>query len=767
MSRHRFVRNLDLDEEREDGALSDGGDDMTPEQYGMSFPSFCSHPSPPEIGRGPGSPAQMEAALESVRTAIGSEEQSGFTDSYVGDSLWDCNFDIEETIKFLSEVQQRKIEARERKDAGIALPDDDLIAAGMTPAQIHALRMAQLAENRSASGFATYFPNDHPLSIQPEDCNSFSDDDVYVRRLSTITEHTEKTETEYIQVRAPSSPSIAFSSRGSTRPRSSATESSYGEVIAVEPRFGRMNVPVDPNTIRPSPPPSALQPSQDGSESYDSGDAESSRTVTPPPRRPSAPVPPPEDSPYTATSQSRSTRASSLKLHPVIPVNVFKTSTPRGVFSPVDKPLPELPPPSEPRHSLAQSQIPSDHPRQSKLSARASSRATTVSRSSRLSSSTLATSSVRTYPALRPSSESELSLLEEEDAPSIASSVVRQAIRTALNQEAADHPSISSQRQDKEVQHDSTAPSSSSSKSTPKPASEVQVGSPTMFYTAVESPTTSSAERPASKLSKLAQAKSKQGGPGASKLKVARSPSPSTLLRSSHTEYLTPIANGPTATTAITTSYQTLGSLMSPTQSALPPSFPPAGYNSSSPSSPEPKQSKLALKAKKSHPKHSGSTEDDQAYIPVPVHTMFKPEGNRSRASPSTFASILLDGLPLTSDEDKGHRKERRDKSARERRRSHSRTTSTSPLDESKANVKASSPKHKHSAAKAPKVPLAPLGPFAFDIPSPDDIVLNARRGTSLARSASNASALTALPASTAHSRSSFTSASRVSTSAN
>src|SRR5260221_1232466 len=56
MSRHRFVRNLDLDrqyfltscpplvsfshhsaEERDDGALSDGGDDMTPEQHGMGI----------------------------------------------------------------------------------------------------------------------------------------------------------------------------------------------------------------------------------------------------------------------------------------------------------------------------------------------------------------------------------------------------------------------------------------------------------------------------------------------------------------------------------------------------------------------------------------------------------------------------------------------------------------------------------------------------------------------------------------------------------
>lgn len=527
-----------------------------------------------------------------------------------------------------------------------------------------------------------------------------------------------------------------------------------------------MNLPVDPNTIRPSPPPSALQLSHDGSDAYGSGGEESTRTVTPPPRRPSAPVPPAD----LSDNPSSSTRASSSKLHPVIPVNVFKTS-PKGILSPVDKPLPDLPPPSEPRHSIAASQISSDHPRKSdqprksKLSALASSRATTISQSSRLSSSTLATSSVRTYPALRPSSQSELSLIEEENS-STTSSIIRQAIRTAMNQEMADRSAMSPYKRDKEVQYDSTVTSSSSSKSTAKPTSEAKDDSPTMFHTAVESPTTSSGERPTSKLAKLAQAKSKQGGPGVPKPRAAPSPSPSMLLPTSHTEYLTPIANGPTATTAITTSYQSLSSLLSPTRSALPPSFPPAGHNSSSPSSPEPKQSKLAMKAKKSHLKQGSSTDDDRAYLPVPVHAMFKPEGNRSRASPSTFASILLDGVPLTSDEDKGHRKERRDKLPRERRRSHGRSNPTSPLDESIANVKASS-KHKSSAAKAVNMPLAPLGPFAFDIPSPDDIVLNARRSTSLARPASDGSSLSALPASTAHTRSSFTSGSRVSASAN
>jgi hypothetical protein len=680
-----------------------------------------------------------------------------------------------------------EVDCFRRLDAGISLPDDDLIAKGMIPAQIHASRMAHLAEARSASGLTTSFPNDHLASIQPfEDYGCDSEADMYVRRLSTITERTEKT--EYTEVPARSSRSVSYSGRRNTRAPSSTSDSSYGQVIGkphlnasfcslclccshciVETQFDRMNLPLDPNTIRPSPPPSALQPSYDGSAAYDSGDDGSTRTVTPPPRRPSDPVQAPETSPDFADNHATSSRASSSKLPPVIPVQVFKTPHQKRLLTPVDKPLPDLPPPSEPRRSLVESHAPSDHPRKSNLSdiARsrvASSKASSISRSSRLSSSTLATSSVRTYPALRPSSQSELSFAEGEGSISANSSMVRHAIRTAMDQEAADRSAISPRKRDQEVQHDSTATSSSSSKSTAKPISEMRDGSPNMFYTAVESPVLSSSERPASKLKKIAEAKSKRGS-GLPKLNTVSSPSPSTLVGTSHTEYITPIANGPTATTAITTSYQTLGNLLSPAQSALPPSFPPTGHNLLSPSSPEPRQSKLVMKARKPHLKPGSSTEEDIAHIPVPVHTMFKPEGKRSRASPSTFASILLDGFPLTSDEDKGHRKERREKLPRERRRGHDRTT-TSSLDGSTVNAKPSSHKHNSSAVKAANMPLAPLGPFAFDVPSPDDAVFNARRGTSLARPASGASTLSAFPASTAHSRSSFTSGSRVSTSA-
>jgi hypothetical protein len=684
-----------------------------------------------------------------------------------------------------------EVDCFRRSEAGVALPDDDLVAKGMTAAQVHAARMAQLAEARSASGF-TAFPNDHLPSIQPyEDYNSVSDGDHYVRRLSTITERSEKTELTAAPTRRSSRRTVT--SHRSPRAPSSATDSSYGELIGklcvnlsfylhvyallAESRLGQTSYPVDPNTIRPSPPPSALRLSRNESGACDSGDDGSTRTVTPPPGAPGVPVtvstaPDIPDMSDTQTKSARSpstksTRPPSTKLNSsnstqrVIPVQVFKPSVPLNA---VDKPLPDLPPPSLPRTSVAESQAPSERPAKSKskLSALASSRvasskaSTVITQSSRLSSTTLGTTSVRTYPVLRPSSGSELSLVEEE-AGSATSSMVRQAIQVALSKEAADRMGISSPKQDKEIQHDSSKTSSSSSKSTAKPASEAKASTPTAFYTAPESSHSSASERPASKLAKLAQAKSKGG---------ARSPSPSTLLRTTHTEYLTPIANGPTATTAITTSYQSLNHLISPARSALPPSLPPGGHISSPTSSPEPRQSKLAMKARRPHHKASNGIEDEQTFVTVPVHTMFKPEGSRSRASPSTFASIILGEIPLTSDEDKGSRKEHKDKSPRERRRSRSQTNSTSPLDESTANVKASTPKRRSSTAAAKNVPLAPLGPFAFDIPSPDDIVANARHGTSLARSRSGASTPTAFPASTVHSRSSFTSGSRVSASA-
>jgi len=126
-----------------------------------------------------------------------------------------------------------EVDCFRRLDAGFSLPDDDLIAMGMIPAQIHASRMAQLAEARSASGFTTSFPNNHLPSIQPFEDYGCDSEDMYVRRLSTITERTEKTDyTEvYTEVPARSSRSVSFSGRRNTRAPSSTSDSSYGQVI--------------------------------------------------------------------------------------------------------------------------------------------------------------------------------------------------------------------------------------------------------------------------------------------------------------------------------------------------------------------------------------------------------------------------------------------------------------------------------------------------------------------------------------------------------
>lgn len=75
--------------------------------------------------------AQLEAALENVRAILGSEERSGFTDSFIRETLYDCYFDVEKSVEWLSgmsctrplgerltlpkEEQERKNAARERK----------------------------------------------------------------------------------------------------------------------------------------------------------------------------------------------------------------------------------------------------------------------------------------------------------------------------------------------------------------------------------------------------------------------------------------------------------------------------------------------------------------------------------------------------------------------------------------------------------------------------------------------------------------------------
>ncbi|KIN95681.1 hypothetical protein M404DRAFT_299794 [Pisolithus tinctorius Marx 270] len=92
MSRHRLVRNINIQDELDDNALSDGGDEVTDEQY-----------------------AQLESGLAHVRAVMGDEATSALDDVVIKDALWESYFDIEKAVGWLYEEQERRIAAQERK----------------------------------------------------------------------------------------------------------------------------------------------------------------------------------------------------------------------------------------------------------------------------------------------------------------------------------------------------------------------------------------------------------------------------------------------------------------------------------------------------------------------------------------------------------------------------------------------------------------------------------------------------------------------------
>jgi len=203
--------------------------------------------------------------------------------------------------------------------------------------------------------------------------------------------------------------------------------------------------------------------------------------------------------------------------------------------------------------------------------------------------------------------------------------------------------------------------------------------------------------RPQSKLAKLAQAKAN------SHALVPRVPvSPPKELPRSHTEYLTPIANGSTATTAITTSYQSLGSL-STAQSLEPiPLVQMPGT--------ETRSSKLALKVKKAQAKSSSalSVTDDEGSVASPSPLFLPSPTHSHKDKDSKYGREELNLVDMYE-------------------ASLSRSRSTLGLDLEQ---------YKRSRVKPPTSPDLSVRStcFAFDVPSPDDIVFNARRNTALQR---------------------------------
>ncbi|KAI6151764.1 hypothetical protein BKA82DRAFT_4103114 [Pisolithus tinctorius] len=691
MSRHRLVRNINIQDELDDNALSDGGDEVTDEQY-----------------------AQLESGLAHVRAVMGDEATSALDDVVIKDALWESYFDIEKAVGWLYEEQERRIAAQERK----AFPRskshwwDRFRRKGDDEQEVHEQGTSGQYEPPYSAAEAGLYPEDierprGPLIMlaqhghyQPDycpvDCVACSPDvdpdDLPMgfmpraSRLSTITELTERTE-----------PSCHRHSRrqlanGARASLSTGTTSSYGQVIGrPSDRYSNMYYPpqpLDPNEIPPSPSPSAVHrlstydsaPSALSSETGSEVSADGPRF-----RAPSVSVPP-------------------VDTIPDIPDSLSKASD-------VPPPPPEKDFPSRPQPA-----------KRSKLATLASSRASTIS-SSR--SSALETTSVLTYPALRPSPESRLSFASRtttvkappseasensegtirgfpapsektlssvkapSTTPSSMSSLVRRAIDKAMELE---------QQNGRETAPQALAKSlSKTSISATKPSET----SPSIPGGAPETPVTRSESgaqsRPQSKLAKLAQAKANGAVPLIPKSIPHVPPVP---LPKPRTEYFTPIANGATATTAITTSYQTLHSLST---SKTPQPVPLVQMPGT-----EVKQSKLALKAKKAQakPPSQSSATDDEGGIPAqsPLFLSKSCHSPGKHRKNSRYGREELKLVEVYS----------------------SQSRSTLDLD---------ARGQQRCRRTKPNLPdmTVQLG-FAFDVPSPDDIVFNARRGTSLAQ---------------------------------
>ncbi|EPQ59652.1 hypothetical protein GLOTRDRAFT_103641 [Gloeophyllum trabeum ATCC 11539] len=479
-------------------------------------------------------------------------------------------------------------------------------------------------------------------------------------RLSTITERTERTE-----------------------------ESTIGPRLSA---YGPRTIVPDPNEIPPSPSLSALQrlsireppPSLPRSES-----ASPASTPTPP-RSPPPSVPPIETIPDIPDYSSASAHGAPPQ----------QPSAPRRPVSTV----------SERTEKSDTTVMPK---KQSKLSALANSRSR-ASMTSATSRTTLThddgadTASFVTYPALRPSPASQMSLVpsEAETTSTSMSSHDKEAAAAAAAKGAGSEAGQSSTI-------DKAGESASPSRERSVAGSEKSLSS---------APSTRNG-KPPSKLALMAQAKAKQGQSYSPKPKSQpRSPSPRSMLHEARTEYLTPIANGASATTAITTQYQTLYNLIPPKKSALPPSYPPPEKASSEPNG---KQSKLAMKARSRMQQRSVAptqTEEEEPIV-LPDLQLFSSKATRSRASPSPFALLLTGDEGLTTSGNKGEHSSASESESRRSRRTHS--------DHSVSTTGWSHRREK----PMPAIPsIGHTGGFTFDSPSPDDIVHNARRGTSLAQ---------------------------------
>ncbi|KDQ29039.1 hypothetical protein PLEOSDRAFT_1075871 [Pleurotus ostreatus PC15] len=347
-------------------------------------------------------------------------------------------------------------------------------------------------------------------------------------------------------------------------------------------------------------------------------------------------------------SDSAVYRLSKYEPPPSMPSSGTRTAEP----SPPNPPSVSLPPleniPDIPDFSSIPSRQPtvSAPPKQSKLAALASSRASKISAAksdASSSSTTILSGSIRTFPVLRPNSQSirppssTAPSQGAEGAPlspesSIHSSVINRAIYAAIALETLDK---SATQKPSPIAND--------------PPARTPTQSPRMIPPPVENK--SSTSRPPSKLALLAQAKAKAGSsmvPSAAESLVKLSTKKAlALLPKDHTEILTPTANGPTATTAITTSYQSLFSLTDPSRPHVVPALRVVPFEATrSVDSGDAKQSKLAMKIRKAQEKHTQPSPVEPVAAPPIVSPLFKGKSSQAPAREREKAAKMSSRMP-------------------------------------------------------------------------------------------------------------------------
>jgi hypothetical protein len=329
--------------------------------------------------------------------------------------------------------------------------------------------------------------------------------------------------------------------------------------------------------------------------------------------------------------------------------------------------------------------------------------------------------------------------------PSASSSIIQRAIQTALELEAVD----------REATPKPSQPWAEHSDRSETPTSNYHQPAKNIFSSPKTPPV--SPTRPLSKLALLAQQKA-EGGSRPSTLQRLSTPPQSPpssrplsklamlaqqkvdatripKLPKTSTEYLTPIANGPSVTTAITTSYQSLYSLTDPSRSNVIPKLDvvPLHLSVEAPTPTDHRPSKLAMKIKRAGDK-SGTVSElpPEEPIMLPPSPLFQSKSTQDRASPSAFASVLvLDNLHYHQDKNitKGDHGDHKHKKEKVPARKNIRDGSSNNYSHHSQKLK-----HTNSLSHDPT-------PFAFNVPSPDDIVFNARKGSASASSKPTAGA--------------------------